>query len=697
MSASDSPNCVTKKKSKRAILKTWLHRPDLSIEKTDSNLQVNSRDLESFAMPNTLSLRSKGQSPPVIYETRITQKQSNVVNEKLPTDNKIIIKLKLTNNNNSPEDINDKKYQSLSRRKLGELKETLRANLERITHSRGKFFIGKNDYLDNDDSIVIESTNDTMRTTESEFQGKSSCYQSFRTNPKDLSILFDYAMNASFADLQNVNDKTKESVPKKHNLFRRLVYEDSLKEDVLEEITHQSQPADDDIPSLFRRECSSSNYSSLYDLNDESGDSDAVGSVGNYSDDYESNRNSIPDMVSVSSVLMGNTSQRNMKRLHAADEEQNSKRQRVNLEYDSVFQPPPSESLSSASSSYSEQVDLGEASFSQKDNDCNEPNDLKLIRDIEVACDLQEKDNVEGDENCEYTEDNSYPTGELSNFLSKTKVMIAETSDKLSTVPSLVTDDKSASTSRITSDSSQLYTIPTFRNETKRLNIANIVTGLRNRSVETIRSTYRHHGRMNRGVSYRDNRFYDTLPETYFTDDQNEENENDSSPDKDDNYHDLSCESDKFYNSIKSIEPGYYNTNMSNHTINNEGNSVRFNDESKLFIYTPKRKGPATLRNDQILLQQHNLDSGGTPELKSILKTKDHNKIDVENARAICCDSVNVKSFMKALNDYEEKRLDDDRNNAISREKQLNRYYSKETYYMNGNIIIHDQNFNSDN
>ena len=694
MSTADSPNCVTKKKSKRAILKTWLHRPELSTDETDDILPLNSGDLESFVMPNTFSIRSKGQSPSEIYESKITQKPLNVANERSLSGNRISIKLKLTNNGNKPpEELDDKKYQSLSRRKLGELKETLRTNLDRITHNRGKVSVVKNNCLDNDDSIAIESTIDTMRTTESEAQGKSSCYQSFRTNPKDLSILFDYAMNTSFGDLQNVNDKTKESVSKSPNLFKRLVYEDAVKEDVLEEVTDQIKSVNDDIPSLFRYQSSSGDSTSLYDWDHESGDSDVLGSAGNYSDDYDANHNSIPAMVNVSSVLMGNTSQRSMKRLHAAEDEQNSKRQRFNLEYDSIFQPPPSESLPSASSSYSEQVNPGEISSLPDNNDCNERNELKLVRDIEAACDIQEKTNAENEDDEAITENISYPSGELSNFLSKTKVITVERSDKSSTVPSLVIDDKSTSTSRITSDSSQVYTIPTFRNETKRLNIANIITSLRNRSVGTIRSTYRHHGGMNRSVSYRDNHFYDTLPDKYFTNDQNEENENNVDSDDDGNYYDVTCESDKFYNSIKSIEPGYYNRSMNSYTINNESNSVRFNDESKLFIYTPKRKGPGTLRNDQILLQQNNLDSGGAFELKSILKTKDHNKIDVENARAICCDSVNVKSFMKALNDYEEKRLDDDRNNAISREKQLNRYYSKEIIYGNETVVVHDQSF----
>ncbi|KAG0655795.1 hypothetical protein C6P45_002899 [Maudiozyma exigua] len=695
MSPSNLPNCVTKKKSKRAILKTWLHRSDILFDKTDGTFPADNVDSESFFVPNTLSLRSKGQSPPVIYEFTDIPRLLKVVHDKSHFENKIVIKLELSKDNLPANDLENKKYQSLSRRKLGELKESLRANLERITHSRGKLSTHKNSYLDNDEFSVLENTNDTIKTTESEVKEKNSCFQSFRTNPKDLSILFDYAMNTSVGDLQNGDEITKGSISKNPNLFKRLVYEDASEEDILDEINRHSQCTDNDIPSLFNLGDSSSLYSSLYDLDDDSIDTDALCSAGNYPDDYELNYNSLPDMVNASSVLIGNSSQR-MKRQHVVDEEQNSKRQRFNLDYDSFFQPPPIESLSSASSSYSEQVNLTEASYSQEDGGNKKDNELNIIRDIEAAQNRQEKSNVKDNEHHNYEEDVTCESGKLSDFLSKTKVVTIESSDKSSTVPSLVTDDKSTSTSRITSDSSQLYTIPTFRNEAKRLNIARIVTCLRSSSQETVRSIYHNPGGINRRASYRDSHFYDSLPETYFADQSNDVNENNSNTEKNGKCYDLSNESDKIYNSIKSIESGYYNTSMNNCPINNDGNSVHFNDESRLLIYTPKRKGPGTLRNDQILLQQQNLDSNATSELKSILKTKNYTKTDIENARAICCDSVNVKSFMKALNDYEEKRLDDDRSNAISRERQLDRYYSKESHCRNNNILLRAQSCGSD-
>lgn len=695
MSPLSSPNCVTKKKSKRAILKTWLHRSDDPLDKTDGTFPPDNADSESFIVPNTLSFRSKGQSPPVIYESKDIPRLLKVVHDKSHFENNIVIKLELSKDNLPTDDLENKKYQSLSRRKLGELKESLRANLERITHSRGKLSTHKNSYLDNDEFSVLDNTNDTIKTTESEAKEKTSCFQSFRTNPKDLSILFDYAMNTSVGDLQNGDEITKGSISKNPNLFKRLIYEDASKEDILDEISRHSQCTDNDIPSLFNLGDSSSLYSSLYDLDDDSSDTNALCSTGDYPDGYELNYNSLPDMVNASSVLMGNSSQR-MKRQHVADEEQNSKRQRFNVDYDSFFQPPPVESLSSASSSYSEQVNSAEVSYSQEDDSNKKDNELKIIRDIEAVQNGKEKSNVKDDEHHNYEEDVTCESAKLSDFLSKTKVVTIESSDKSSTVPSLVADDKSTSTSRITSDSSQLYTIPTFRNETKRLNVAKIVTCLRSSSQETVRSTYNNPSRINRRPSYRDSHFYDSLPETYFADQSNEVIENNSSTGKNDKYQDLSNESDKIYNSIKSAESGYYNTRMDNCAINNDGNSVRFNDESRLLIYTPKRKGPGTLRNDQILLQQQNLDSNATPELKSILKTKDHTKTDIENARAICCDSVNVKSFMKALNEYEEKRLDDDRSNAISRERQLDRYYSKETYSGNNNVLLRAQSCGSD-
>ncbi|SMN21416.1 similar to Saccharomyces cerevisiae YBR045C GIP1 Meiosis-specific regulatory subunit of the Glc7p protein phosphatase [Maudiozyma saulgeensis] len=660
MSPGNSKNCVIKKKSKRAIIKTWFHGPEKQFIH-DKSLLCLENNLDSASQTASCSVRSKGQSPPQIYDLKdsaktfpdIQENEEPVKKDVNPSDNvkENVEKEDNLEDDDFDEEIERKKSRGLSRKRLGELRETFKINLERITHSHGKFSLRMN--MPDDESDFGDSTNVTIKTTESEAKGTLSCYQSFRTNPKDLSILYDYAMNTSLGELQKTSNDSKKSTFQ-GSLFRKLVYQDLSNEDFLEKFRNSSNTVPIEKLDLFKNDSTSSLYSSIYDFGDYSDESD--------DDDNYSERNAMiqaisPAAVNISTLLENpENTKRSTKRLLSIDRAEGTKRQRFDTNKELFI----------------------DSLFKQKNANTEF---LSAIGNTSHPIPSLENADVE-------SSNNTNNSTEIDHFLIQPKNINPASDEEYSSVPSLVPEEKSTSTSRITSDSSQLYTIPTFRNDTKSLNIANIVSNLRNGSIDTTRLKCRNAGDGMNTVSYRDEHFYDSLPDKYFCDesidesiDENENLTNDEVEDRETTFA-LSHP----YDTVRSFHTGLEDLSV----INNEGTSVRFNDHSKLFVYTPKRKNLVHSRNEHQLL-----DSEKNQSLKSILKTKDHISTEIENARAICCDSVNVKSFIQSLNDYEEKRLTDDKNNAISRENQISRYYSKETS-SNRSVIVSVQSCGSD-
>lgn len=657
MSHVNPKRCVNKKKSKRAIIRTWFHGPEKSFI-NDKNLLHIEGNFDYVSQTASCSIRSKGQSPPQIYDLKdpatimteaqeteeLTQKKDNFPDTVEKEDD--------FEEDDLEEEFGKKKSRRLSRKRLGEIKETFKFNLERMTHSSGKFSLRMN--IADDETDFGDTTNGTIKTTESEAKSRVSCYQSFRTDPKDLSILYDYAMNTSLGELQKTSDDTKRS-NFQGSLFRRLVYQDLSNEDFLEKFKNSSNTVVPEQLDLFRNDSTSSIYSSIYDF-------------GDYSDDSESGENCIEDnaiiqavtpaAIHISTLLenSGNT-KRSSKRLLSTGRAGGSKRQRHDINKESFVD------------TVSKQIIPDATLLSVEDS--MSPH----VPGLEKAG--------------EGSSDGSNSSIEIDHFLSQPKNMNSVSDEDNSSVPSLVPEENSTSTSRITSESSQLYTIPTFRNETKSLNIANIVSNLKNGSIHTTRLICLNTNDDKKGVSYRDKHFYDSLPDKYFCnesiDSSLDENEDLTNEEFDDP--ETTFTFSHPYDTIRSGKMGRQDLSV----INNDGNSVRFDDHSKLFVYTPKRKNLVYSRNEN-----HLLDSDKTRSLKSILKTKDHISTEIENARAICCDSVNVNAFIHSLNDYEEKRLTDERNNALSRENQLNRYYSKESS-PNRSIIVSVQSCGSDN
>ena len=193
-------------------------------------------------------------------------------------------------------------------------------------------------------------------------------------------------------------------------------------------------------------------------------------------------------------------------------------------------------------------------------------------------------------------------------------------------VPSLVADSASCTSSVPCSDHSQTYTIPTFRKGSSPGTVKHWMASLREGSVAELSVN----SQPSRAVSFRNRDFYDRLPNGYF-DDPLLRSENFEAEDEE----------------VKLPLPG----------------SVRFNDESKLLVYTPRGKPRESPGSTE-------------PATRSILKTKQHAGESLETQRALSCDTVDVQTFLRLFRSNEERRCHDERRNAASRERQLNRYYA---------------------
>ena len=216
---------------------------------------------------------------------------------------------------------------------------------------------------------------------------------------------------------------------------------------------------------------------------------------------------------------------------------------------------------------------------------------------------------------------------------------------QLSAPPSLMEDSGiSTEYSRSASDHSQTFTIPTFRKGSELETVADVMTSLRSGAIDEKHLALE----SKRSMSFTCRDFYDRLPNGYFDDPM--------------------CHIENFDDDRDSI---YEEQPVVGNNTNATGGSVRFNDESKLLLYTPQRK-VETIKLNQ--LDSARLNSSRQP--KSILKTKHHDRMGLETERALMCDTVDVQTFLQIFMSNEKRRGNEEQKNVVSRERQLNRYYA---------------------
>lgn len=586
-----------KKRSKRAMLKTWFHSTRIQDASSTETESIES-ELKDELCPS-ISMRSKGQSPSEVYDCQESNTTVSDTEELSGTEN--------------DDDFSHKNHHTLTRKKLHELKENLKINLDRIRHSRGKFSLSTNKKCGDDNGL--DNENISLLTTESEEKDKLSCYRSFRTAARDLDIFYDYAMTISASELGKYS-----SPPTNRNfggsLFRKLVYEDNTSDYKLE-LSDKIDPRKinnhypvSEIESVDTSSLNDSIYSNYI-------------SHESVTDSHDRNENEHPPIVDNNSndldVYDISNVSKATKRLLSRDgiETNGSKRQRFNLDDTTPLTAGSDLDFSTSNKSFAEEFDQSSRKVSSNKSQCAvQVFDSKLIPPTDVKI----RTHITEDEN------------------GKAQLQVEEV--------------QSTSTSRKSSDSSKLYTIPTFREKSEQLSISGIVSSFKNgflneEQLQTVNEKF-----SGQNLSFRNKKFYDILPTDFF------EKPIDPMESSDDD-EDIDC-GDSLIKKDADL-------------VSSETNSVRFNENSKLFIYTPKKKFVKMYQVDS-----NAEDSGNFLKVKPILKAKYHASTEIETARAMCCDIVNVESFLTSFKKYEEKRYSEEKENAKSRENQINRYYSKE-------------------
>lgn len=225
-------------------------------------------------------------------------------------------------------------------------------------------------------------------------------------------------------------------------------------------------------------------------------------------------------------------------------------------------------------------------------------------------------------------------------FMDNENKINSESKDKSISLEELSLRTYSTRESSISTTSSKIYSIPTFKNERNKLTIADIVESLyqdvvSNRNVGSILIS------KDLTYNYQDKEFFQQLPDNFF--DKSE------------------LLTNQLFNPIN-ISKTKFNQEKSER----KNPSIRFNEKCSLLIYKKKER-PKTVNSSIIL-----------PEYKSILKKKENKRKDIELMKVEQCDKVDVKCFFKKFYESENRKMEEDGKYQKVRERQLDRYYEEE-------------------
>ena len=203
--------------------------------------------------------------------------------------------------------------------------------------------------------------------------------------------------------------------------------------------------------------------------------------------------------------------------------------------------------------------------------------------------------------------------------------------------------------------SSEVYSIPTFREgNNRRLSVSGIISTLRSPGVTEgdLEKLVGSRGKL----EYQGSAFYDELPENYFESVSHNNNSNEGTMENSLSSPDLGDSNDLIIGFPKS-----------------KNCSVRFYDKSQLLVYGPQGGGGSgggklkeTIKDKEPL------------SVRSILKRKENIRSDIELKVAQSCDAVDVKSFLKSFKYYEKIKSNEHERYSRIRESQMERYYSWE-------------------
>lgn len=504
-------------RSKRAQLRTWW-----STKMTKDNKETS--------LERTLSIdRSNALSPSILYPWLNAAEVSTVQD--------------ITSNSQNVTS-EHRQYLSSRKEKIAGYKSHMKQGIEKFKVSlrSGALFPSSTPFPNDDDNENNPEELDNGSISE----GALSCYKSFRTNPEELSLLFDFSMKGAVyqRDLNKINLSSSTA---KIGVF-------------ICKPTESKAPATFDVVS-----------DSLYEPDGESGV------------DIEESSEQVNTKRSLSSQ---------------SEERQVSKRQKY-----------------------------GNNIIRVQSETTNE------IYDIEAQ-------NLQGE-----LLDSSTARSQEKNDNTKLNKPLPDLLNKMLNISDLRTNSTSSSLS------SKVYTIPTFRDKSTKLNVAGIVDKfcrgtLTERKLNIMIKKESSNGKL----SYQSDDFYKKLPNDFFEGSFSDEEIS------------VSAESP---NNSKEVEKS---TNFGIEEGDTTEPSVRFDRSSRLLVYKTRKH----------LKKMDSDTSNCLLETKSILKTKGNDSESIESLRVSKCDLVDLKSFIKCFNHYETKKLNESEKYSKARENQLLRYYTND-------------------
>lgn len=232
--------------------------------------------------------------------------------------------------------------------------------------------------------------------------------------------------------------------------------------------------------------------------------------------------------------------------------------------------------------------------------------------------------------------DNKYSTSRFivtNSYIPSAKVKQSDTS--YAQFPYVLPKSPECSDLSSSSDSSKVYSIPTFREERRELTIPKLLG-----SIKLGKINLSSQGEIK--LAYQDRSFYDNLV-----------------PDENS---DISAKMSISVPSSPSILPGSL---VSDDCILPDTSKIKFINKSSLLLYGKSHR-QLTFNNK-------------ISETKPILKNRLNTKKDVEFEKAKNCDIVGVEQFLQFLDKYEDRKPIEEKNCEELRKKQLMRYYKEAT------------------
>ncbi|CAI4058542.1 hypothetical protein N7582_001133 [Saccharomyces uvarum] len=497
------------------------------------------------------------------------------------------------------------KFETLfSNRKFYEFKDNLKRGFKKMRHRKN---CSENEHKSSTDGNIAKLASDNFDKSED----YTPCFNKFSTKPQDFETQFDYSNKSQSSNKIYLDNESCWNLSERLIPFNNLKYED-LKhfEENLQSLAPVTFTPIESNESLVGSDSTRGTKRSI--RNDSS---DTASEKRICLKQYSNEPGSDDSMESTPSIYITKEVQQRIEVLSSTD----------SFFIEKVEFPSKSDASLSDNKSYHDSVQMDGESTSNVNSESE--------KNIDIA---------NPDNNAESSAEK--PT-EVISALKDRDIDAASSSysDDVGTTPEMIDSDELSDLSGASSsDSSKVYTIPTFRGLSKQVNISQILSKFKKDSLTQDKLTHliKNHQNKKKCIGFKNKKFYDAF--NPYLDSQEEIELAD----------------------IENTSPADIDLDIRD----NSTSSVRFDHNSHLLIYKKSKKSS---RGES----QGSYVTAGT---RSILKAKKNFQHDEESQRASKCDTVGVAQFLHYFQYTEYKRQRNEAENYRLRGEQLSKYYSEE-------------------